>query len=340
MQVDEFLAKAGREQLLKTFSKLREIYQGGARLEEVPIQKIRVFEDFRNLGALSDLAKSIHTVGQVNPVVLFKREDDYFLVLGLRRLNSVKREGKILALVYQVQEPEEEIRRLVVCARIADSLSIPFSDRTRGLYIKELESFGLRTEEISKILGIHPSTVSRLKKEVGLGGALSKLPRSLKDEILDKVGGLMAEKLAELALNYQLTKEQIRDGFRLAGGNENAYTFCFKAAKNRDLFPQSLKKKLEKCINDYLLKLASAYIGKQLDGNELKGLIDIFGKVADQMRLVVAAIQEIGPGTVTVEKIKSRLEELGLTPPSDTFIQELIRICSDSEGLLFLLGKN
>lgn len=341
LDLDKVLLNTGENLLLRSLEKLREIYRRGAKLEEVPVQKIKVFEDFRNKGNLDDLAKSMHTVGQVNPVVLFKRGEDYFLVLGLRRLNSVEKEGKILALVYEVQGSDEEIRKLVICARVTDSLTIAFSNRTRAFYIRELESFGLNEGEISKVLGIHPSRVSRLKKEIGLTGALSRLPESLREEILDKIDSSdpLAQELAKQAIDYRLTKEQIRDAFRLAGNLRNAYSLCFRAVTVRDLFPESLRKKLERCLNTYLLRLASVSIGRELDTRELKNLTDEFRKIADQVRLVVAVVVSAGGiKSITVDEIKLKLQELGFTPPPDALIQEVIRICGDPEGSFFLLG--
>jgi len=122
-------------------------------IRENPYQPRRVFDD----EALKELAGSIKNHGLLNPVLVQKDEDGYFLVGGERRLRACRQLGMdtIRAVIV---EADAEIASLIDNIQREDLH--PFE---RALAVNRLhEKYGRDTSKVSEMISVSERSVQRL----------------------------------------------------------------------------------------------------------------------------------------------------------------------------------
>ncbi|ADQ47375.1 parB-like partition protein [Caldicellulosiruptor kronotskyensis 2002] len=136
----------------------KEIYY----IEDVPIEKIlpnpyqpRVNFDER---LIEELAVSIKTYGLLQPIIVRKKGEFYYLIAGERRLRACKHLGysKIKAVVINVTDIESAILALIENIQRQD---LDFFEEAQG-YKQLSDEFGLTQVEIAKRVGKTQSAIA------------------------------------------------------------------------------------------------------------------------------------------------------------------------------------
>ncbi|ACM61807.1 ParB family chromosome partitioning protein [Caldicellulosiruptor bescii] len=136
----------------------KEIYY----IEDVPIEKIlpnpyqpRVNFDER---LIEELAVSIKTYGLLQPIIVRKKGEYYYLIAGERRLRACKHLGysKIKAVVINVTDIESAILALIENIQRQD---LDFFEEAQG-YKQLSDEFGLTQVEIAKRVGKTQSAIA------------------------------------------------------------------------------------------------------------------------------------------------------------------------------------
>lgn len=131
-------------------------------IEDVPIEKVlpnpyqpRVNFDER---LIEELAVSIKTYGLLQPIIVRKKGEFYYLIAGERRLRACKHLGysKIKAVVINVTDIESAILALIENIQRQD---LDFFEEAQG-YKQLADEFGLTQVEIAKRVGKTQSAIA------------------------------------------------------------------------------------------------------------------------------------------------------------------------------------
>jgi ParB family chromosome partitioning protein len=133
------------------------------KTDSLPVDKIDLSAwNVRTLDkekGIEELADSILTYGLLQPVVVFKKEDKYELIIGQRRLNAykmLKKKGhpgyeKIPALIFQI-EPEEERLKILSLSENIHRVELNRADIIEIIsYLYEIHNKSAK--KVAKILG-------------------------------------------------------------------------------------------------------------------------------------------------------------------------------------------
>lgn len=111
--------------------------------------------------AFEDLAESIRREGQLQPVLVRRRQGEppFELIVGLRRLKACER----LGIPVQAKEIEADDRAVILAMIAENELREDISAIERARQIKSLLDTGVLTQtEIASVLGRHKSLISRI----------------------------------------------------------------------------------------------------------------------------------------------------------------------------------
>ncbi|BCS82464.1 ParB/RepB/Spo0J family partition protein [Anaerocellum diazotrophicum] len=131
-------------------------------IEDVPIEKVlpnpyqpRINFDER---LIEELAVSIKTYGLLQPIIVRKKGEFYYLIAGERRLRACKHLGysKIKAVVINVTDIESAILALIENIQRQD---LDFFEEAQG-YKQLADEFGLTQVEIAKRVGKTQSAIA------------------------------------------------------------------------------------------------------------------------------------------------------------------------------------
>jgi ParB/RepB/Spo0J family partition protein len=184
-------------------------------LKEIPIEEIEIPEEQKfRIPEAQDfrLVESLKKFGQVNPIVVSPASNGkYRVVYGERRVWAAHKAGLKTLKCIIVHLPEEDIIKL----RILDaSQSRSHNIDELAKVVNYLHSKGMSDEEIGSILGLHRSTIVKIRSiqnipfEIAVYGDRIG-PRTLQEfmRIQDKKARLHAVMIAHW---YRFNREKIR----------------------------------------------------------------------------------------------------------------------------------
>ncbi|MFW5686848.1 MAG: ParB/RepB/Spo0J family partition protein [Halanaerobium sp.] len=125
-------------------------------IESRPEQVRQDFSEER----IDSLAKSIAEVGQLQPIVVQKKDNHYLLIAGERRLRAVKKDGKekIAAVIFEEEVSPEKFRQIQLIENLQRQDLNPLE---RAISInKFMEANNLSKKEAAKKLGVARTTLT------------------------------------------------------------------------------------------------------------------------------------------------------------------------------------
>ncbi|MCG7345790.1 nucleoid occlusion protein [Sporosarcina sp. ACRSL] len=169
---------------------------------------------------IEELARTIHTHGVIQPIVIRKSDDGYEIIAGERRFRAMKKLGweEVPAIIRNLDDKETASIALIENLQREELTAI----EEAYAYEKLLELHGLTQEALAQRLGKGQSTVANKLR-------LLKLPDEIKNKILTKeiserhARALISVKDVELqhklcqeAIDEQLNVKQLEDRIQLA----------------------------------------------------------------------------------------------------------------------------
>ncbi|WP_339252663.1 nucleoid occlusion protein [Sporosarcina sp. FSL W8-0480] len=169
---------------------------------------------------IEELARTIHTHGVIQPIVIRKSNDGYEIIAGERRYRAMKKLGweEVPAIVRNLDDRETASIALIENLQREELTAI----EEAYAYEKLLELHSLTQEALAQRLGKGQSTIANKLR-------LLKLPQAIKDKILTKelserhARALISVKDAELqhklfqeAIDEQLNVKQLEERIHLA----------------------------------------------------------------------------------------------------------------------------
>jgi len=203
-------------------------------VEDVPIEKIlpNPYQPRSNFDErlIEELAASIKTYGLLQPIIVRKKGEFYYLIAGERRLRACKHLGydRIKAIVINVTDIESAILALIENIQRQD---LDFFEEAQG-YKQLSEEFGLTQVEIAKRIGKTQSAIANkirllqlpaeirwIIREHGLSERHARALLRLRSEedmknVLSKIieGGLTVSQTERLITEYLNNKKSLKTG--------------------------------------------------------------------------------------------------------------------------------
>lgn len=128
-------------------------------LNDIKSRPEQVRQDFSE-ERITSLAKSIAEVGQLQPIVVQKKEDHYLLIAGERRLRAVKkdRKDKIAAVIFEDDISPEKFRQIQLIENLQRQDLNPLE---RAISInKFIEANNLSKKDAAEKLGVARTTLT------------------------------------------------------------------------------------------------------------------------------------------------------------------------------------
>jgi ParB family chromosome partitioning protein len=137
--------------------------------EKIKVNPMQPRHDFDDT-SLNELVDSIKEYGLIQPLVLTKKNNQYELIAGERRLRACKKIGlkKVPVVVKKADEQEKLGMALVENIQRQDLNSI----ETALAYKKLIKEFGLTAEEVAKKMGKARASVSNTLRMLNLPGEI------------------------------------------------------------------------------------------------------------------------------------------------------------------------
>ncbi|MDW0116475.1 nucleoid occlusion protein [Sporosarcina thermotolerans] len=169
---------------------------------------------------IEELARTIHTHGVIQPIVIRKSNDGYEIIAGERRYRAMKKLGweEVPAIIRNLDDRETASIALIENLQREELTAI----EEAYAYEKLLELHSLTQEALAQRLGKGQSTIANKLR-------LLKLPKEIKDKILTKelserhARALISVKDADLqhklfneAIDEQLNVKQLEERIHLA----------------------------------------------------------------------------------------------------------------------------
>jgi ParB family chromosome partitioning protein len=154
---------------------------GGKKLFDIAIDDIypNPFQPRKNfrVDALRQLADSMKEMGIIQPLVVFKREGKYFLVVGERRWRAAQllKWDKIPALVKEFNENDVMAEALIENIQREELNAMEIAEGIEALIVQSGEG----QQEIADKLGMNRTTVTNFLR-------LLKLPAKIKEYVADE----------------------------------------------------------------------------------------------------------------------------------------------------------
>ena len=169
---------------------------------------------------IEELARTIHTHGVIQPIVIRKSDDGYEIIAGERRFRAMKKLGweEVPAIIRDLDDKETASIALIENLQREELTAI----EEAYAYEKLLELHGLTQEALAQRLGKGQSTVANKLR-------LLKLPDEIKNSILSKEiserharalisvkDAELQHKLFEMAIEEQLNVKQLEERIQQA----------------------------------------------------------------------------------------------------------------------------
>lgn len=141
--------------------------------------------------SIQELADSIRESGMIQPLVLFKRDAKYYLIVGERRWRAAQllKWNKVPAIVRDVDDNEVMVEALVENIQREDLNAIEVAEGIEAL----IEKMGLNHQQVAEKLGMNRTTVSNFLR-------LLRLPTEAKQLV---IGGTIDQGHARALLSLQ-----------------------------------------------------------------------------------------------------------------------------------------
>lgn len=218
-----------------------------------------------NIEKIKDLANSIKEAGMIQPIIVYKKDGKFYLIVGERRWRAVQylKWKKIPAIIKDISADDIMIGSLVENIQREDLNAIEVSEGIDLLMKKS----GLNQEDVSKKLGMKRSTLTNLLR-------LLKLPEAIKQGVVSNEI-TQGHARAILSLN---SKDDMLEAFsnvlrkKLSVRQTESFVkkFYLKDTKKTVRFDPDLQK-----IEDKLVKIFSTKV-KLKYSNKGEGRIEIY----------------------------------------------------------------
>jgi len=169
------------------------MYLPVAAIQPSPDQTRKVFSD----ESIAELARSINTVGLLQPVKVAKEGDSYRLVYGERRLRALKKLGVVeliwdtrTQLAYIPEKPGVEAAVQTLTENILRENLSPIEEADAYMHIKSTKGFK-KQQQLADYMGIDKRRISEKLK-------LLELSDAIKQELVNKAGQVTASHAREL----------------------------------------------------------------------------------------------------------------------------------------------
>ena len=138
-------------------------------IREIPLNEIKVGENYRKPDNIEQIAISIKSQGQLNPVLALKREDGYLIIDGNRRYHGIlyaneKLDTKIETIeAILIDEKLEGDDKTLLQMVLNETLDSPLE---KAIKIVELVEKGMHALKIAEAFGVKDAYVYSLKKKI------------------------------------------------------------------------------------------------------------------------------------------------------------------------------
>ena len=218
-----------------------------------------------NIEKIKDLANSIKEAGMIQPVIVYKKDGKFYLVVGERRWRAVQylKWKKIPAIIKDVSSDDVMIGALVEIIQREDLNAIEVSEGIESVMKKS----GLNQENISKKIGMKRSTLTNLLR-------LLKLPEAIKQGVIsNEITQGHARAILSLNSNDDMLEafsKVLKKKLSVRQTESFVKKFYLKDTKKRVQFDPDLQKIEDKLVKFFLTKVKLKY------SNKGEGRIEIY----------------------------------------------------------------
>ena len=218
-----------------------------------------------NIEKIKDLANSIKEAGMIQPVIVYKKDGKFYLVVGERRWRAVQylKWKKIPAIIKDVSNDDVMIGALVENIQREDLNAIEVSEGIESVMKKS----GLNQENISKKIGMKRSTLTNLLR-------LLKLPEAIKQGVIsNEITQGHARAILSLNSNDDMLEafsKVLKKKLSVRQTESFVKKFYLKDTKKRVQFDPDLQKIEDKLVKFFLTKVKLKY------SNKGEGRIEIY----------------------------------------------------------------
>ncbi|MEC9489645.1 MAG: ParB/RepB/Spo0J family partition protein [Halanaerobiales bacterium] len=188
-------------------------------LREIESRPDQVRQNFSE-ARIDSLAKSIAEVGQLQPIVVQKKEDHYLLIAGERRLRAVKKDEqeKIAAVILEAEVSPEKFRQIQLIENLQRQDLNPLERATS--INKFMEANNLSKKDAAEKLGVARTTLTlwlnilemkeKYQKEVlKEDSPITFSPLSLAHALSSKTGDpSKANQLLDAVIKHNLSRKE------------------------------------------------------------------------------------------------------------------------------------
>ncbi len=218
-----------------------------------------------NIEKIKDLANSIKEAGMIQPVIVYKKDGKFYLVVGERRWRAVQylKWKKVPAIIKDVSSDDIMIGALVENIQREDLNAIEVSEGIESVMKKS----GLNQENISKKIGMKRSTLTNLLR-------LLKLPEAIKQGVIsNEITQGHARAILSLNSNDDMLEafsKVLKKKLSVRQTESFVKKFYLKDTKKRVQFDPDLQKIEDKLVKFFLTKVKLKY------SNKGEGRIEIY----------------------------------------------------------------
>lgn len=234
-----------------------------------------------SLEKIHELADSIKVSGLIQPVVVYKEEEKFFLVVGERRWRAAQhlKWEKIPAIVKNYSRDETIINALVENVQREDLNAIEIAEGIELL----IDQTGLKQDELSEKLGMNRTTLTNYLR-------LLKLPEAVKQSIISgniSPGHARAILALEDKNDMLIVLSNILQN-KLSVRQTEAYVKNFnrKVKTEKETYDPNVKKTEEKLARLLSTKVKLKY------GKEGNGRIEIFFNTVEEFERLFKIMSE------------------------------------------------
>lgn len=218
-----------------------------------------------NIEKIKDLANSIKEAGMIQPVIVYKKDGKFYLVVGERRWRAVQylKWKKIPAIIKDVSNDDVMIGALVENIQREDLNAIEVSEGIESV----MKKTGLNQENVSKKIGMKRSTLTNLLR-------LLKLPEAIKQGVIsNEITQGHARAILSLNSNDDMLEafsKVLKKKLSVRQTESFVKKFYLKDTKKRVQFDPDLQKIEDKLVKFFLTKVKLKY------SNKGEGRIEIY----------------------------------------------------------------
>ncbi|HQM85437.1 MAG TPA: ParB N-terminal domain-containing protein [bacterium] len=298
-------------------------------IREIPLNEIKVGENYRKPDNIEQIAISIKSQGQLNPVLALKREDGYLIIDGNRRYHGIlyaneKLDTKIETIeAILIDEKLEGDDKTLLQMVLNETLDSPLE---KAIKIVELVEKGMHALKIAEAFGVKDAYVYSLKKKI----VPDEIFRAyIKNEFIlrvidkeDNNKSYYSTNLKSFDNLFETKPELVRNLSKISPGEEKVKLFAIdiiadayyklKETDNLDMFHELIailqhkkaydKKQVQVYCNKILEKVEGKAKEKDQKDDSMKNALQM-----DKLKKIFKSFGEINSKTINL--INSALEE-------------------------------